>query len=187
MENTNNFQCDENVNFRWYLDMFKDDEMTWKIFFQMMKDMISFLDLVKSKKLIFDLLEELKGFKDKFSELEKSNDVLRKENENLKNELKTKSASNVVINENHKDLSNNSEDLSICIDNDSETTMEIVTNIKIEEENLDKNMESISKKAFGDYENSEAENDLIIFNEENVEPDTNETLGMNKNLQGHPS
>ena len=65
--------------------------------------------------------------------------------------------------------------------------MEIVTNIKIEEENLDKNMESISKKAFGDYENSEAENDLIIFNEENVEPDTNETLGMNKNLQGHPS
>ena len=82
MENTNNFQCDENVNFRWYLDMFKDDEMTWKIFFQMMKDMISFLDLVKSKKLIFDLLEELKGFKDKFSELEKSNDVLRKENEN---------------------------------------------------------------------------------------------------------
>ena len=115
MENTNNFQCDENVNFRWYLDMFKDDEMTWKIFFQMMKDMISFLDLVKSKKLIFDLLEELKGFKDKFSELEKSNDVLRKENENLKNELKTKSASNVVINENHKDLSNNSEDYQFVL------------------------------------------------------------------------
>ena len=81
------------VDFQLYLNMIKNDTITWEVFFQIMKDMISFLDLTKSKKLIFYLIEELKGFKcrdklqlNKVSELEKSIEILRNENESLKNE-----------------------------------------------------------------------------------------------------
>ena len=95
MENLNpNKNCndtensEENVNFQMYFSMVKSNEIPWKSFIQSMKYMIPLLDLTKSKKLIFDLLEEISGFieqekeyKDKLqqngmSELEQLNEIL---------------------------------------------------------------------------------------------------------------
>ena len=99
---TNKRSDNENsdVNFRLYLNMLKNDTITWEVFFQIMKDMISLLDLIKSKKLIFDLIKELKEFKsreaqymvryhdkqkiEQINKLELSNEMLKKENESLK-------------------------------------------------------------------------------------------------------
>ena len=70
----NNSNYDENFNFHWYLDKFKNNEMTWEIFFQMMNDMIS-ADFAKSKKLNIVLLEELRRYK----ELQAENNILKME------------------------------------------------------------------------------------------------------------
>ena len=95
----------DNINFQMYFSMVKCNKMPWNLFIQSMKYMITLLDLAKSKKLIFDLLEEIKELlereaenKDKLqlnrvSELKQSNSLLRKEIESLKterNELKEK-------------------------------------------------------------------------------------------------
>ena len=130
MENLN-IDCNDpenskdNVNFQMYFSMVKSNEMPWNLFIQSMKYMIPLLDLTKSKKLIFDLLEEIKGFiereaeyKDKqnrVSELEQSNEILRKENESLQkgcDELKRKLPSFFAPKENQKDISSNSRDLT---------------------------------------------------------------------------
>ena len=91
-------KSEENVNFQMYFDMVKNNEMSWKLFIQIMKDMLNFLDLKKSKELIFYFIEELKGFIEReaeymdkqqltrISELEESNAIFRKENESLKEE-----------------------------------------------------------------------------------------------------
>ena len=89
--------------------------------------MVPLLDFAKSKKLIFDLLEEINGFieqeteyRDKLQlnrvvELEQSIVILRKENESLKeerDELKGKLASFLVPKGNHRDLTfSNDKDL----------------------------------------------------------------------------
>ena len=99
METPTNKRSDienSDVNFQLYLNMLKNDTITWEVFFQIMKDMINFLDLTKSKKLIFDLLEELKGSKsheaqymakqklERINNLEQSNELFKKENKLLK-------------------------------------------------------------------------------------------------------
>ena len=40
-------KSEENVNFQMYFDMVKNNEMSWKLFIQIMKDMLNFLDLKK--------------------------------------------------------------------------------------------------------------------------------------------
>ena len=46
---------DEDVNFRWFLDKFKNGKIEWDVFLQMMKVMIS-TDFSKSKELNFVLI-----------------------------------------------------------------------------------------------------------------------------------
>ena len=65
---TNDSEKSKDINFQLYFSMVKSSEMSWKLFIQIMDDMISLLDLAKSKKLIFDLLEEIKGFKEQEAE-----------------------------------------------------------------------------------------------------------------------
>ena len=98
----------------------KSNEMPWNLFFQKMNEQIILLDLPESKNLIFNLLEEIKGFlereeyyKNKIFEFDQSNENLRTEIESLKkecDELKRKFASSFVPKENQNDLSNNPQD-----------------------------------------------------------------------------
>ena len=72
MENLNK-KCNDtekakDVNFQLYFKMMKSNKITWELFIQIMDDMISFLDLSKSKKLIFDLLQQIKEFKEQEEE-----------------------------------------------------------------------------------------------------------------------
>ena len=100
--------------------MVKSNEMPWNIFFQKMNEKIILLDLPESKNLIFNLLEEIKGFlereeyyKNKIFEFDQSNENLRTEIESLKkecDELKRKLDSIFVPKENQNDLSNNPQD-----------------------------------------------------------------------------
>ena len=99
---------DEDINFRWLLDKFKNGKMEWEVFFPMMKFMIS-KDFSKSKELNFVLLEEMKQFKECETEIR----ILRHENKSLKDELQRKNDSQPIS------LSN------LDIDKDSDTHMEI--------------------------------------------------------------
>ena len=72
-------------------NMVKSNEMPWNLFFQKMNEQIILLDLPESKNLIFNLLEEIKGFlereeyyKNKICEFDQSNENFRKEIESLK-------------------------------------------------------------------------------------------------------
>ena len=65
MENPNR-KCNDtektkDINFQKYFSMVKNDEMPWKLFIEII---IILLDNEKSKMLIFDLLEEIKGFRE---------------------------------------------------------------------------------------------------------------------------
>ena len=166
METHSNKGCNienSDVEFKLYLTMIKNDTLTWDVFFQIMKDMISLLDLSKSKKLIFYLIEELKEFKyrdkvqlNKVSQLEESIEILRKENESLKtecNKLKGNFPSYFVPKESHTDFSGNSEDSTFVNEKEFESKMEIVTDIKIEELNIDQNIESVSTEIIGNDKN----------------------------------
>ena len=89
------------------------NEMPWNLFFQKMSEKIILLDLPESKNLIFNLLEEIKGFlereeyyKNKICEFDQSNKNLRKECDELKGKLDSFS----VPKENQNDLSNNPQD-----------------------------------------------------------------------------
>ena len=85
MENTNK-DChgtensEENVNFQMYFRMVKSNEIPWKLFIESMKYSISLLDLKKSKKLIFDLLEEIKGFIEREAEYQDKQNTLKAAN-----------------------------------------------------------------------------------------------------------
>ena len=91
LNNSNNIEfvhSNENVNFGCYLDKFKNDEITWEILFEKMKDWIS-KDFSKSKELNYLLLNELKILKEREAE----NNILKKENASLleeNNKLQTK-------------------------------------------------------------------------------------------------
>ena len=61
-KSNNTEKSKDDINFQLYFNMMKNDEMPWKLFIQIMNDMINLLNLAKSKKLIFDLLEKIKGF-----------------------------------------------------------------------------------------------------------------------------
>ena len=154
------------VNFQLYFNMIKNDTITWEVFLHLMKDIITFLDLAKSKKLIFDLLEELKGFKDReleyveklkfdrINELEKSNDILRKENETLKkehDELQKKLASIYISEESHVSYDNNKE---------FESKMEIMTDIKIEEFNINETI--VKDEIFEEFNVENTEENIEI-------------------------
>ena len=132
----NDTEKPKNINFQLYYNMMKSNKMTWELFIQIMDDMISLLDLAKSKKLIFDLIQEIKEFKEKeaeykaklqlnrVSELELSNDILRRENVSLKNELdelKGKVTPFFDQKGNHVDFSSNSNSLHISDDKNFET------------------------------------------------------------------
>ena len=64
----NGTEKSKDINFQLYFNMMKSNKMTWEFFIQIMDDMISLLDLAKSKKLFFYLLEEIKGFKEQEAE-----------------------------------------------------------------------------------------------------------------------
>ena len=85
---TNNSDNSDNkhVSFQWFLDKVKNDEMTWEIFFQMMKMMISD-DFSKSEEFNFVLLEELKGFKAVNNILKMENGTLSEERNELQNKV----------------------------------------------------------------------------------------------------
>ena len=67
-EKWNDTEKSKDVNFQLYFSCMKSNKLTWELFIQIMDDIISFLDLAKSKKLIFDLLEEIKVFKEQEAE-----------------------------------------------------------------------------------------------------------------------
>ena len=86
----------DDVDFQLYLNMIKNGTITWEFFTQIMKDFVN-NDLKKLKKLNFHLIEELKEHKtqeavkvkqhfDRINELEKSNNILKMENQSLKEE-----------------------------------------------------------------------------------------------------
>ena len=81
LNNSNNIEfvhSNENVNFGCYLDKFRNDEITWKILFEKMKDYIS-KDSSKSNELNYVLLNELKVLKEREAE----NKILKNENASL--------------------------------------------------------------------------------------------------------
>ena len=68
MENSMNEKAIAVVNFQLYLNLIKDNTITWEFFTQIMKDFVN-NDLEKLKKLNFYMIKELKEFK--YQEAEK--------------------------------------------------------------------------------------------------------------------
>ena len=167
----NDNEKSKDIDFQLYFSMMKSNKMSWELFFQIMDNMISSMELPESKKLIFDLLQEIKEFKEQEAEykeklrlnneLEQSNEILRKENESLKNEcdeFKRKLASFSVQKEKLNDLPNDSASLAFSYDENFESKMELVTDIKIEEFDIDENNESVSTEIIGNVESEEEQN-----------------------------
>ena len=173
MENMN---CNdtENDNFQMYFNMMKSNEMSCKLFIQNMKYtkyMVPLLDFAKSKKLIFDLLEEINGFIEReaeyrhklqinrVSELEQLIEILQKENESLKkerDELQGKLASFLDPKGNHRDMSSDSKPSTFSKGKDFQKKN--VTNIKVEEFDIDQDAGSVSNEIIGNYESLEKQN-----------------------------
>ena len=98
LNNSNNIEfvhSNENVNFGCYLDKFRNDEITWKILFEKMKDYIS-KDSSKSNELNYVLLNELKVLKEREAE----NKILKNKNASLleeNNKLQAKINSHAIF------------------------------------------------------------------------------------------
>ena len=154
---------DEDVNFRWFLDKFKNGKIEWDVFLQMMKVMIS-TDFSKSKELNFVLLEELKQFK----ELETEINILRQENESLKGELQRKYDLQQIS------LSN----LDTDSDKDSNSNMDIVSEIKIVENSLEDTTQ-VQNSGIADFSSESQDSDFenrIEFKTENLNTDDNDFM-----------
>ena len=192
----------ENVNFQMFFKMVKSNEIPWKSFIQSMKYMITLLDLTKSKKLIFELLEEVKGFleketayKDKqqqnrISELEKTNEILRKEIESLKEECEKfqgKLAAFSVSKDSHEELSRNFDDLPFGDDKELDTKVEIVTDIKIEEFNINENVKSVSNETMDNGKSHEEQNNGAMEESINLNPVSVRLICLSKSQIQHYS
>ena len=102
MENSNRKyngaeNSEESINFQLYLNMVKTNEMTWNLFIQIMKDVIA-NDLVKSKTLNFELIDELQKHEienkikqQTIKSLETENELLKAEHDKLKRKVDSSS------------------------------------------------------------------------------------------------
>ena len=146
--------------FKLYFNMAKNNEMEWEHFINVLNsNCIWNLDLENSKNLIYDLLEEIRVFKEqetyykdklqmnKLKEFKKSKEIesLKKERDELRDDLQIKLTSFLDSKQSQQDLTSNSKHLTFGPLGFKyfKTKMEIVKNNEID---IDKNMVSVSNE-----------------------------------------